>query len=208
MPEGLYVQYGCGWRAPSGWLNFDASPTLRIERIPLIGRLCTKNAIRFPENVRYGDIVRGLPIGKNSCAGIYCSHVLEHLALEDADRALGNTYSYLMAGGTFRLVVPDLEQLASSYLGNSSSDAANYFMEKAGLGRKTRPRGFVEFVKTWLGNSAHLWMWDERSMRQRLGRHGFQSIRRCSFGDAPDPEFHAVEDEDRFQNCLAMECKK
>jgi hypothetical protein len=27
-----YVQYGCGLLAPQGWINFDASPRLRIER--------------------------------------------------------------------------------------------------------------------------------------------------------------------------------
>ena len=56
--SGLYVQYGCGFSAPEGWKNFDASPTLQFERLPVIGRLFTKNASRFPENVRYGDIVK------------------------------------------------------------------------------------------------------------------------------------------------------
>jgi hypothetical protein len=35
----LYVQYGAGNEAVQGWLNFDASPTLRIQKMPLIGRL-------------------------------------------------------------------------------------------------------------------------------------------------------------------------
>jgi hypothetical protein len=30
-----YVQYGCGYSAPNSWVNFDASPTLRFERIPI-----------------------------------------------------------------------------------------------------------------------------------------------------------------------------
>lgn len=64
----LYLQYGCGWCAPEGWLNFDASPTLRFERLPLIGRLHTRNAERFPANVRYGDVVKGLPPADGSCA--------------------------------------------------------------------------------------------------------------------------------------------
>ena len=57
----LYVQYGCGWCAPEGWLNFDASPTLRFERLPMLGGLYTRNAERFPAAVRYGDIVRYRP---------------------------------------------------------------------------------------------------------------------------------------------------
>lgn len=93
-----YVQFGCGWSAPDGWLNFDASPTLRFERLPVVGRLYTRNAKRFPANVIYGDIVRGLPLTENSCQGMYCSHVLEHLALGDLDRALKNVHRYLKLG--------------------------------------------------------------------------------------------------------------
>src|SRR5579883_3262393 len=99
MSEALYVHYGCGLTAPAGWLNFDASPTLRWERMPLLGRLYTKNAERFPAGVRYGDIVRGLPIPEGSCKGIYASHVLEHLALNDFHRALENTRRMLAPGG-------------------------------------------------------------------------------------------------------------
>src|SRR5882724_7131927 len=32
-----YVHYGCLFCAPESWLNFDASPTLRFERIPILG---------------------------------------------------------------------------------------------------------------------------------------------------------------------------
>ena len=38
-----YVQYGCGFSTCNGWRNFDASWTLRFERIPVIGRIYTKN---------------------------------------------------------------------------------------------------------------------------------------------------------------------
>ena len=34
-----YVQYGCGLSAPNEWINFDVSPTLRIQKIPIIGSL-------------------------------------------------------------------------------------------------------------------------------------------------------------------------
>ncbi len=79
----IYVQYGCGKTAPEGWINFDSSPTLRIQKIPVIGKLL-KNELNtvFPNNVRYGDIIKGLPINKNSCDLVYSSHTLEHLSLK------------------------------------------------------------------------------------------------------------------------------
>ena len=45
--NGTYIQYGAGPSScPEGWLSFDASPTLRLQRLPLIGRLTSRLAAR------------------------------------------------------------------------------------------------------------------------------------------------------------------
>ena len=203
-----YVQYGCGWSAPEGWLNFDASPTLRFERFPLVGKFYTRNAHRFPPAVQQGDIVRGLPISGSSCTGVYCSHVLEHLALDDFRVALRHTFEYLKPGGVFRLVLPDLEQLAREYLADGAEMAAHRFMESSYLGTKQRARGLKGLVTGWLGNSSHLWMWDEKAMTAELRQQGFIHIRKAAFGDAEDRRFDEVEEKGRFDGCLAMQCQK
>jgi len=51
-------------------------------------------------------------------------------------------------------------------------------------------------------------MWDERSLGERLRRHGFVDIRRAAFGDADDPRFAEVEELSRFDGYLAMQCRK
>jgi len=135
-----YVQYGCGWSAPNGWRNFDASPTLRFERLPILGKMHKKNDSRFPENVEYGDIVKGLPIENDSCDGVYCSHILEHLALDDFRVALRNTYKILKHGAIFRLVLPDLFQCASKYVNDQAPEAAFAFLRDTCLGEERRPR--------------------------------------------------------------------
>ncbi len=62
------------------------------------------------------------------------------------------------------------------------------------------------------GNNAHLWMWDENAMTRELASAGFTDIRRCSFGDAGDPAFAAVENQDRFVSDgiveVAIECRR
>lgn len=208
MQVAEYVQFGSGFSAPEGWLNFDVSPTLRFERLPLIGKFYTRNVQRFPENVLYGDIVKGLPIQDGSCRGIYCSHVLEHLALDEVEPALRNVFRYLRPEGTFRFVLPDLKLLARDYVSSTDARASTKFIENTYLGVKSRPRGLGGFVRSWLGNSAHLWMWDERSLGQELLQHGFREIRRAAFGDAEDKKFNEVEDVGRFEGCLAMQCRK
>jgi len=214
QPE-LSVQYGCGFDAPDGWLNFDSSPTLRLERLPIVGTLFSKNASRFPKGVQYGNIVRGLPLGPNSVARLYASHVLEHLPKEDAIEALRNSFCILRPGGTFRLIVPDLFARAMRYIKASQSfdpTAADEFMVSTGLGVKQSPSSFMDGLSRIFGSSRHLWMWDESAMTEALKDVGFSDIRRCSFGDSDDSHFRLVENEKRFVDGsimeLALECKK
>jgi predicted SAM-dependent methyltransferase len=209
MTDTQYIQYGCGWCAPAKWRNFDASPTLRFERIPLLGKLYTKNQEPFPKNVEYGDIVVGLPIPGASCRIVYCSHVLEHLALDDFRLALKNTYKILVSGGVFRFVIPDLEFTITNYISDSTHEAAINLMRSTLLGKEKRLRGLRGLMSLWLGNSQHLWMWDYKSIQFELQKVGFKDIRRANFGDSSyNNIFQDVESLERWENCLGVECKK
>lgn len=208
MNSTLYVQYGCGLSAPPNWRNFDASLTLRYEKIPLIGKLYSKNKARFPDNVECGNIVKGLPVADNSCRAVYCSHVLEHLPLVDCQKALRNTYRMLESGGTFRFVLPDLEYYIQQYNQNPSPEAAKNFLRATQLGIERRPITPKAFLFDWLRTSAHFWMWDYKSMEQELKAVGFVKIRRAQLGDSTDESFHAVEAENRWEHCLGIDCVK
>jgi SAM-dependent methyltransferase len=208
---GLYVQYGCGWCAPEGWANFDASYTLAFERLPLIGRLYTKNSRRFPDAVRYGNIVKGLPLEPACASGVYASHILEHLAYDDCLQALRNTHRLLRPDGVFRLIVPDLEAAAEQYLDSlkrGAPDANDFFMEGTSLGRRESPRGLGPWLYSLMNSSRHLWMWDYPALAHALENQGFQNIRRCSFNDSGDPMFARVEDRLRFDGALAVEARR
>lgn len=212
MKEKLYVQYGCGLSAPAKWNNYDVSPTLRIQRVPVIGGIIkSKLNVVFPDNVLYGDIISGLPVEKDSCDGVYCSHTLEHLSLDDFRTALKNTYNILKKGGIFRCVVPDLESAARTYieeLNNNNNEASHNFINTTLLGIKHKPRGIKGFVSALLGNSHHLWMWDHKSLALELEKAGFKKVRGCKFNDSEDESFKLVESEDRFINAVAIECRK
>jgi SAM-dependent methyltransferase len=207
-----YVQFGCGLSAPKEWTNFDVSPTLRIQKSPIIGTvLRSKFNTMFPSNVLYGDIIKGLPIDNNSCDGLYCSHVLEHLSLQDFRLALRNSFNVLKKGGTFRCVVPDLEFSARSYikdLDNGNNLASLNFINNTLLGLKERPRGLNGFLRSFFGNSHHLWMWDSKSLSEELKNVGFTQIRDCIFNDSKDEMFKYVEEVGRFENAVAIECRK
>lgn len=191
-------------------MNFDSSPTLRFERLPVIGRLHTKNNARFPPSVRYGNVVAGLPIEAESCAGVYASHVLEHLCLDDCRTALQETLRVLKDGGIFRLVVPDLQVYAERYISSARSGdpGAIRFLEDTGLGVRAHPRSPQGKLVQLFGNSAHRWMWDEASLRDELQLAGFSGIRRAGFRDCEDPMFQVAEDPDRFLDACAMEARR
>jgi SAM-dependent methyltransferase len=208
-----YVQYGCGDIAPEAWANYDASPTLRIQKMPVLGALLKRqlNAV-FPDNVLYGDIVKGLPVPDDSCSGVYCAHVLEHLSLEDCRKALKNTYRILKKGGIFRCVVPDLEYLAREYISSlerGDNNASLTFMGHGTLlGTESRIRGIRGIISQFWGNSWHQWMWDGKSLSKELSEAGFIQIRLCSFNDCEDTMFSFVEEMARFEKALAIECRK
>lgn len=199
-----YVQYGSGTCAAEGWENYDASPTLLLERLPGFHRLLGRRI--FPRTTKYGDIVRGLPVERNSCHAVYCSHVLEHLALNDFRIALRNTLRMLKPGAVFRLVVPDLAAEIRKYCEDTTDGAALQFLRSTQLGQEVRPRG-VAAIRDLFGNSRHRWMWDELSMCCELKKAGFVEVRRAKMGDSGDPYFALVEDISRWEGHLGFSAR-
>ena len=205
-----YIQFGCGLCAPAAWANFDAGPAFWMEKnLPFLKPMLLKRGFPdYPANIQYGDVIRGLPVAPGMAAGVYCSHVLEHLALNEFRQTLRNVFSYLAAGGTFRFVLPDLEWLARTYVSSSDSEAASAFMRDSYLGVDEQKGGASGVMKLLFGRSAHLWMWDYKNMARELQTVGFTDIRRAKFRDNPDPRFQEVEDLGRWENCLGVECRK
>ena len=205
-----YVQFGCGTCAPETWRNFDAGPAFLLEKkLPFLKAvLLRKGFPDYPRSIEYGDVIKGLPVAAGSLRAVYCSHVLEHLSLNDCRRTLHNIHSYLQPGGIFRLVVPDLEHLARTYLETRDPSAANVFMVEAHLGEESTQRGLRSLPRALFGRSQHLWMWDEKNMRTELESAGFVAIRRARCGDSEDPHFLEVEDEGRWRDALGMECRR
>ena len=127
-----YINFGCGSHCPSEFTNFDGSFNLYMQRTPVVGIIVKKlTSTVFPSAACYGDIVKGLPVKENSVQGIFSSHVLEHLSLEELRTSLRNCHKYLKPGGIFRSVLPNLEESVNSYLsekGKGNRSAAVNFM--------------------------------------------------------------------------------
>ena len=205
----MNLNYGCGLSVGKGWYNCDASPTLWLQRLPLGGALF-RGILKpvFPAKAHFGDVVRGLPLPADSCDAIFCSHVLEHLSLEDCRSALRNTYAYLKLKGLFRLIVPDFEQQVATYLSTPGPAAVSEFLTYTHLGRKSRPRSLGAFLREYWGSGHHLWMWDYKGLAQELESAGFRGVRRCGLGDSANAAFAEVESAERFEWSLGIEATK
>ena len=99
----------------------------------------------------------------NSVYLIYSCHVLEHCPRKDIEKTLSKWYELLKKGGTLRLAVPDFGKVCELY--------------KSGHGELEDWLGFIvggqrdEF-------DYHKCAFDEWSLRTKLDRLGFHSIRR------------------------------
>lgn len=206
----LNIQYGAGLCGPENWRNFDSSPMLRLQRVPMLNLLpIVRRGAPYPKTVIYGDVVKGLPVATGSADLVYCSHTLEHLALEDCRIALRESFRMLKSGGVFRAVMPDLRYLCSSYVSASVTDpaAAGNFMLNSHLGLVRRPRG-MERVRQLFSRDAHLWMWDYAGINSELMQAGFAHVREASFGDSRHAAFSDVESPHRWENGLGFEAAK
>jgi SAM-dependent methyltransferase len=205
----VLVNFGCGLSACEGWKNYDASPTLKVQRIWLIGNLA-KRWVKpiFPQDAEYGDIVSGLPLDTGVADRVYCSHVLEHLSLSDFRRALSEVNRLMKPGAVFRGVLPDLAHEVAAYMADDSVDACSNFMRRTCLGVNDGSGGLFSSIRSLLGNSKHLWMWDYNGLAAELEAAGFVDIRTAIYGDSQCSEFVSIEEPDRWTNCLGFECRK
>ena len=206
----LKVNFGCGLDAEPGWLNFDSSPVLRLQRIPIFGQIIAKTVKpAYPKNVCFGDILTGLPLKTSSVDYVYCSHVLEHLSFYDAAKALQEVYRILKPDGVFRGVLPDLEFYISNYTSSKSPDRAYKFMKSTLLGKPTSSHSLRGRCSQIFSAPNHLWMWDYQSLNAILLDSGFASIRRAYYNDSSYSHiYNFVEMKDRWDDCLGFECKK
>jgi predicted SAM-dependent methyltransferase len=190
----LNINIGCGHKAATDWKNFDSSPTLLLEKIPILSKLFKINENTFPKNVLFGDITKKILCEPNAAENIYCSHTLEHMSREEMIIALNNIFIMLKPGGVFRVVVPSLESRIKKYHENNDADL---FMDSLHMGEKFK-NNFIDKIRSIFGNSKHKWMYDDVTLHKHLKNAGFRNIRKCFFLDSKKECFSNVEQYSRF----------
>jgi SAM-dependent methyltransferase len=91
-----FLNLGCGTRLDAGWTNVDF--------------------VACAPGVAAHDLRRGVPFPDETFEVVYHSHVLEHFPRTAARAFLRECRRVLKTGGVLRIVVPDLEEIARTYL--------------------------------------------------------------------------------------------
>lgn len=91
-----YLNIGCGSRFNRDWVNIDIQP--------------------MDNSITPYDILNGLSFDDDYFDVVYHSHIIEHIQKNKAQDFFDDCYRVLKAGGIMRVVAPDLEQIAKTYL--------------------------------------------------------------------------------------------
>jgi SAM-dependent methyltransferase len=172
-----------------GWLNTDVTPHLMVARVPGLARLARALGRLSDERwaahrdgrfarLRYLDVTRPLPFADGSFEAVLGSHVLEHLAPDEAEATVRELHRVLEPGGILRLAVPDLDAVIASY----DPDDPDGFLE-----------GMLQGRDRSLSRHRHWWHYNEHSLRALLERCGFHDVRRCAFREGRCPDVERVD---------------
>ena len=156
---------GCGYTIGKSWINYDSSLIALLDKFPFLNLFFRFNKEKFPEEIKYGNIVKNKLCDNNLADNIYCSHVLEHVSLYDGKKILKNIYDMLKPNGVLRIIVPSLESRIDKY--NKSKDA-NQFMESLGCVNKNENKSIFEKLRFLFGGARHKWMYDKNSLLEEL----------------------------------------
>lgn len=191
LPAGaIALNLGCGLSIAPGWINIDNSPNARLRKYPWLRRALWKlgilsdqlYSVNWSDSIQSLDLRNKLPYEDSSVDYVYTSHLLEHLALMDAQQLMSEVFRILKREGTARVVVPDLAAGARQYLSaiQANPDDANAAIEFLNWLQLNRP-GIRD---------PHLWMYDAPSLSVMLSNIGFARVAVCEYriGRVPDCE--------------------
>jgi predicted SAM-dependent methyltransferase len=214
----LRINVGCGDTPTSGWINFDNSFSIIIAKLPLFlarlllfFRVIIKVQYQYivfikDSSIRYGNILKGLPIHDNSIEVLYSSHMLEHFDSDEAEIFCQEAHRILIPGGIIRIVVPDLTLKVNEY---SEHKDANLFIDSLNI-CIPKPKTFINKIYYGFFNSyrRHQRMYDHKSLEILLKRNRFVDIQSIESGDTMIADPGSLNLRENESESLYIEAKK
>ena len=206
-----YVQFGCGMCAPATWLNFDAGPAFWLQsRLPFLTPLLVKQVFRLiPKTSSTATSSKA-----SLCRPIRRSRLLLSRARTHDPRRVSRRHPQRLHLPSSRWHLSHRPALTS----NSSSTStptippplpARASCRTACSANPPSPaRPAIPSHRRLRSSPSSLDVGLQRNRRTGLTDAGFTDIRRAQMGDSPDPRFKEVESNDRWKDCLGVDCKR
>jgi SAM-dependent methyltransferase len=187
------LNLGCGSIRPDGWVNADSSINANLQRIPFFGKIIAaffSPVVYNNSNFIYLNCNKKWKFKNCSFDIVYASHLFEHLSLKSSNLFLSEAYRVLKPGGTLRIVVPDLYQLAYKYITEFDFDInslpSEKFMWAINMHREGQ-YGDISFLKSILLEiqgypHQHKFMYDSRSLTKKMKEYNFIDFLNLSYG--------------------------
>ena len=182
----ILLDLGVGQNFTNGWIHVNFFSGLNP-----VKRLLRNKDLREPEvqmDLRY-------PVNcpDNSIDGIYTSHTIEHLNIDDTQKLLREIYRILKPGKWVRIIVPDLELYVRYYL--NKNDLFDFATGCEAIGSLTQKWG-------------HKSVYDRLFLTKILKDAGFTSINRVEYGKEGNDKRLIKEPPSRKSESLVIEAKK
>ena len=189
------INIGAGslWRS-DGWETLDNAPT------------------SYPKKWQHYGKCWDIKLKSNSYDIVFSSHTLEHVPQFRIEKTISEINRIMKIGGTFRVLVPDLEASARAYIKKDKNffKFSKHYDESLGIGGSflkqiISPGGQTiainrEFDEIF-GGYAHLFCFDFELMKILLEKWGFSNVKKCKPGNSKIKELR------EFQNYV-VENKK
>jgi SAM-dependent methyltransferase len=201
----LFRKYnlGCGTCFYQGYLNIGYWQTLAPDTL-----YAAPNGVEGTVMLNW-DLTHGVPAADNSLDVVYHSHLLEHLTNAEGITFLAECHRVLRPGGLLRVIVPDLAAWCRAYVGGDTFFIDSYHRTVLRGDRDLYPTPAAVFMGM-LHNHDHKMGYDFDLLNHRLGRLGFERIRRTLFQESDLPEIAEIEAHEpvRTMESLCVECYK
>ena len=169
----------------AGFINVDGSLFLRLAKFyPLIKAFLSHRHRKPIEEYRAAmkcgayrihNCLKPLPYPKQSVDHILCSHFLEHVYRDLAERICADFFRVLKPEGTLHVIVPDIRAQITSY--NDGKRDADEFLEYSLLSQPKRPSLLFRCLEvTGAFGFQHRWMYDRCSLVKLLVAAGFEVV--------------------------------
>jgi len=207
LPQGVWINVGCGPVCPEGWLSLDGSWQAWLAgrgTLSRLARLLTGRAVgHWPSGIVCRDVRTGLGVAPASAAVVFSSHLIEHLHRDEALALLRDAHRALRPGGVCRIVTPDLAGLVDAYVQARATHpfAADRLQEALLLHPSGPPRTgpLLSWYRAMTAFDHHKWVYDAASLAALFREAGFEEPRTCAHleSEIPRARLAQVEQPDR-----------